>query len=105
VSKPWHEMRLLDPEICSLVRAVEREAGELSHSTDDRLTTAGVFGPIERQTRPNGRARCRECGERIEEGAEAVRFQLDWYVNRFDRWGHAVPAYVHPYDCNGRKEE
>lgn len=97
----WTEMRKLDHGVCDTIRDA---LAEHHPAYDEHLSESGIFGPIELVTRDNGRARCRECGEKIPAGEKAIAFWLDWYIRRFGRWGHAVRAYIHPRCPDGKEQ-
>lgn len=89
--RPNNQITLLEPAAAAAVRRWvrrERARAELDEAS------VGIFGPV-RYVEATGRARCRECGQRITRGERCVTFQLDLYLKRFGRWGHAVDAYIH----------
>lgn len=96
--RPIH---LIPSTVAADVRAAVDGAVTLAHEA--RLNDAGVFAPIETTT-GSGRARCRECGVRIEKDEPCVAFRLDLYQARFGRWGHETDAWIHHHSCPDDQE-
>lgn len=84
-------LNLIDHSTAEAIRRTVRK--EAAREDLDR-STVGIFRPIEYDV-ATGRARCRECGERIPKGERCVAFQLDLYIKRTGKWGNLVRAYVH----------
>ena len=69
----------------------EKRLGALSFSRDGLGDVEIVDG--------TGRARCRQCGERIRKGERAIKGYYDF--NGCGSWT-AVTVQIHLHDCNGK---